>query len=73
MACADVLHSGKKLTLGTQAITLSVFSHGGASHVFVTSDRPAVVYTVLRYTRVYLFLNIFITILYIYIYIYIYI
>ena len=35
----------KKVSLGTQPISLRTFSSKGATHVFASSDRPTVIYS----------------------------
>lgn len=39
------LMNRKKISLGTQPLTLSIFNHSAGQHVFVGSDRPTVIYS----------------------------
>ncbi|XP_010434237.1 PREDICTED: DNA damage-binding protein 1b [Camelina sativa] len=43
--CSGKLRDRKKVSLGTQPITLRTFSSKSATHVFAASDRPAVIYS----------------------------
>ncbi|KAI8583811.1 hypothetical protein K450DRAFT_220087 [Umbelopsis ramanniana AG] len=39
------LSNQKKVSIGTQPVTLNTFSAGGATHVFAASDRPTVIHS----------------------------